>query len=285
MPGVIPGTTGAEWRTISSNEFEYGYRMHVKVYDVSREPRCPFRVPRPEKAYMLDLPARRCGMLLMEKAGIVDFARVLGLSRIMLPRKSLSNTAKEYDDHVENMMHTIGKSIAFLHARGVYHGDLHAGNIMFDEEDDLHLIDFDRTVTANDAEVSDAMRRTDVTHCIGSVIACCRRAREPKHRERVNRYAAALFRGFMGPDYIRSKAPDLRRQLTDMNRRFGPFEDIGDEGGHEYLRQGLYDHMRKRNVDLKVSLGWTTQVLREGRGELRTHAIGRVRKTTTGGRA
>lgn len=38
----------------------------------------------------------------------------------------------------------LGRLIARFHKQGVYHADLNANNILFDESDDLFLIDFDR---------------------------------------------------------------------------------------------------------------------------------------------
>lgn len=44
----------------------------------------------------------------------------------------------------DSVWHDIGRVIRRFHDHGVFHADLNANNILFDETDNVHLIDFDR---------------------------------------------------------------------------------------------------------------------------------------------
>lgn len=44
----------------------------------------------------------------------------------------------------EQQWHALGELLARFHARGVYHADLNANNILLDEAGGFHLLDFDR---------------------------------------------------------------------------------------------------------------------------------------------
>ncbi len=44
----------------------------------------------------------------------------------------------------ENLITTIGETIARFHKAGVYHADLNINNVLFDNQDNVHIIDFDR---------------------------------------------------------------------------------------------------------------------------------------------
>jgi len=64
----------------------------------------------------------------------------------------------------------VAKAIAAMHAAGVWHADLNAFNILFDDEDRVWLIDFDR---ARIGPVSPAQRRSNLLRLRRSLVKVC----------------------------------------------------------------------------------------------------------------
>lgn len=77
------------------------------------------------------------------------FGRVLGIYKaaIIIDRITGAMTLAEKCQHKkmdQTMWSSVGKCIRKFHAHGVYHSDLNANNILFDQNDNVFLIDFDK---------------------------------------------------------------------------------------------------------------------------------------------
>lgn len=64
----------------------------------------------------------------------------------------------------------VARSIAAMHAAGVWHADLNAFNILFDDQDQVWLIDFDR---ARRGRISPAQQRENLLRLRRSLIKVC----------------------------------------------------------------------------------------------------------------
>lgn len=120
--------------------------------------------------------------------------------------------------------------VEYLEGQGLYHGDLHGGNLIIDTQGSLHLVDFGRWQPIEGQPNADALNQQlrRLLHLVRGFLGVSRESRQSRHFPRPRRPGlhsfCALVEGYTNSD--RGKlAPDWLQQLQKhpyLDRRCDP---------------------------------------------------------------
>lgn len=126
-----------------------------------------------EKVNSLGLKAPR-PLAYADKGGLFYHAWLV--TQVIPETISLADLSLRDEDRATRLLLELVRQISILIKAGVWHVDLHPGNVLVDKNDDLHILDFDKAMhfTGSDYELRDRYlfrwRRAAIKHGLPDVL-------------------------------------------------------------------------------------------------------------------